>query len=176
MDDRRREFVRLLTTHERRIYGYILSFVPRWNDADEILQETNIRLWDEFEKFESGTDFNAWALRVAYYQVLTWRKSQSRSRLLFDDSLVRLISEAQEEADRGDRLSARRDALQHCLADVSPEGRDLLSKYYGEGRRMKEISQLMNRTTQSLNKALQRLRLSLKACIEKQLRQAEAIE
>lgn len=40
----REEFVRLLTQHQRRVYAYILGIVPNWNDADEILQETNIRL------------------------------------------------------------------------------------------------------------------------------------
>ena len=73
MDESRRQFIRLMTRHERLVYGYILSLVPNWADADEILQETNIRLWEEFEKFETGTNFAAWAVRVAHFQVLTWR-------------------------------------------------------------------------------------------------------
>ena len=63
-----------MTKYERMVYGYILSLVPNWADADEILQETNIRLWEEFEKFQPGTNFAAWAIRVAHFQVLTWRK------------------------------------------------------------------------------------------------------
>ena len=84
IDESRRQFVRLLTQHQRRVYGYILTMVVNWNDADEILQETNLRLWEEFDRFEPGTDFAAWAIRVAYYQVLTWRKKRDRSRLVFD--------------------------------------------------------------------------------------------
>ena len=84
VDESQRQFVRLMTKHERLVYGYILSLVPNWADADEILQETNIRLWEEFDKFVLGTNFAAWALRVAHFQVLTWRKRVSRSRLVFD--------------------------------------------------------------------------------------------
>src|SRR5205814_6679679 len=73
VDEARRQFIRLMTRHERLVYGYILSLVPNWADADEILQETNIRLWEEFEKFQAGTNFAAWAIRVAHFQVLTWR-------------------------------------------------------------------------------------------------------
>jgi DNA-directed RNA polymerase specialized sigma24 family protein len=47
IDESRRQFIRLMTKHERLVYGYILSLVPNWADADEILQETNIRLWEE---------------------------------------------------------------------------------------------------------------------------------
>ena len=88
VDDSRRQFIRLMTKYERMVYGYILSLVPNWADADEILQETNIRLWEEFEKFQLGTNFAAWAIRVAHFQVLTWRKKASRSRLVFDQRVV----------------------------------------------------------------------------------------
>jgi len=83
LDDSKATFVRLLTQSERRVYGYILKMVVDWNDADEILQETNVRLWEEFDRFQPGTDFAAWAIRVAHYQVLTWRKRRDRSRLVF---------------------------------------------------------------------------------------------
>jgi hypothetical protein len=56
-----------MTRHERLVYGFMLSLVPNWADADEILQETNIRLWDEFEKFVPRTNFAAWAVRIARF-------------------------------------------------------------------------------------------------------------
>lgn len=92
IDESRRQFVRLLTQHQRRVYGYILKLVVNWNDADEILQETNLRLWEEFDRFEPGTDFAAWGIRVAHYQILTWRKKRDRSRLVFDEQAIQAIS------------------------------------------------------------------------------------
>lgn len=168
MDDRKREFVYLLTKHERRIYGYILSLVPHWNDADEILQETNLRLWDEFDKFRPGTDFNAWALRVAYFQVLTWRKQRSRHKLVFDDSLIEQIHETQEAS--SELIEARREALRTCLESVNEDSRVILSKYYSDGERAAAIAQAMNRSAQSVYKGLQRLRASLHRCVELRLR------
>lgn len=174
MDDRKREFVYLLTKHERRIYGYILSLVPHWNDADEILQETNLRLWDEFDKYESGSDFNAWALRVAYFQVLTWRKKCSRHKLVFDDSLIERLHESQEEC--SEVIEARRDALRTCLESVTDENRVLLYKYYSEGQRVASIAATTNRSVQSVYKGLQRLRASLHRCIEFRTRSTHSVE
>ena len=82
-DARTREFVQLLTQNERRLYAYILSLVPRWADADDILQETNLRLWEEFDKYLRNTDFASWAMRVAFFQVLTFRKRHGRDRSPF---------------------------------------------------------------------------------------------
>jgi RNA polymerase sigma-70 factor (ECF subfamily) len=55
-----REFIRLLTANQSRIYAYIVSLVPNFNDADDIMQETTTMMWERKEDFESGTDFVAW--------------------------------------------------------------------------------------------------------------------
>ena len=163
----REEFVRLLTQHQRRIYAYILGIVPNWNDADEILQETNIRLWSEFERFESGTNFEAWAVRVAHFQILSWRKRVSRSRLFFDHSLVELI--AQEFEAQSVVAEARHQALRECVAALEPRQSELLARCYAEGAKIKQVAESLARTAASVHKALQRVRLSLHKCVRRRL-------
>ena len=82
-DARTREFVELLSQCERRLYSYILSLVPNFNDADEIAQQTRLRLWERLDRYEPGRDFGAWACTIAHYEYLTWRGKQSRDRLQF---------------------------------------------------------------------------------------------
>lgn len=166
-DQKRAEFVKLLTQHQRRVYAYILGVVPNWNDADEILQETNIRLWSEFERFELGTNFEAWAIRVAHFQVLTWRKRVSRSRLLFDHSLVELI--AQEFEGESVLAEVRHQALRECVESLEPRQSELLARCYAEGAKVKLVAQSLSRTTASVHKALQRVRLALHKCIRRRL-------
>ena len=52
-------FVRLLGQNQRRLFLYVMSMVPNWNDAEEIIQETNLVLWREFARFQPGTNFAA---------------------------------------------------------------------------------------------------------------------
>lgn len=163
----RSEFVRLLTQHQRRVYAYILGVVPNWNDADEILQETNIRLWSEFDRFEPGTNFEAWAIRVAHFQVLTWRKRVSRNRLFFDHSLVELI--AQELDSRSSLADVRHQALRECVESLEPRQSELLARCYAEGAKIKQVAESLSRTTASVHKALQRVRLALHKCIRRRL-------
>lgn len=161
------EFVRLLTQHQRRVYAYILGIVPNWNDADEILQETNIRLWSEFDRFEPGTNFEAWARRVAHFQILAWRKRVSRSRLFFDHSLVELI--AQEFEANNSLAEVRHRALGECVAVLEPRQRELLAHCYAEGAKIKQVAESLARTTASVHKALQRVRLALRKCIQRRV-------
>ncbi len=166
-DEKRDLFVRLLTSHERRIYGYILSLVPNWHDADEIAQETNVWLWREFDRFEPSTNFAAWAMRVAHFQVLSWRKQVSRSKLVFDQEFIDLVS---EQHARGKWASDdRHRALGTCIEELSSHNRELLGQCYAEGAKIKEVAERLGRTTASTYKTLQRIRLALHKCIKKRL-------
>jgi RNA polymerase sigma-70 factor (ECF subfamily) len=163
----REQFVRLLASHERRVYAYILSLVPNWADADEIFQETNVRLWKDFASFEPDSNFAAWATRVAYYQVLTWRRKAARSHLVFDEEIVKSI------AAHHDHLlpmaEQRHRALGECLQQLSGSSRDLLMQCYAPGARIKEVATNMQRTQAAVYKALQRVRQTLRECIDRRM-------
>ena len=167
MDESRRQFIRLMTKYERMVYGYILSLVPNWADADEILQETNIRLWEEFEKFQAGTNFAAWAIRVAHFQILTWRKKVSRSRLVFDQRVVDAL--AAEPCWTDDEFEARQQALADCVSELPVKSRELLRHCYVNGAKAKDVAVVMKRTPASVYKALERIRIVLHACIQRKL-------
>ena len=48
------EFMRLFGAHRRRLYQFILSLVPNVQDAEDVLQETNIILWRKFGGYQPG--------------------------------------------------------------------------------------------------------------------------
>jgi RNA polymerase sigma-70 factor (ECF subfamily) len=169
MDESRRHFIRLMTVHERLVYGYILSLVPNWADADEILQETNIRLWEEFDKFVLGTNFAAWAIRVAHFQVLTWRKKISRSRLVFDQRVVDALAAEPHWTD--DAFEARQQALGECVSKLPDHSRELLRHCYVSGTKIKDVAARLQRSPASVYKALERIRTTLHSCIQRKLEQ-----
>jgi RNA polymerase sigma-70 factor (ECF subfamily) len=169
MDESRRQFVRLITKYERLVYGYILSLVPNWTDADEILQETNVRLWEEFDKFVPGTNFAAWAIRVAHFQVLTWRKAASRSRLLFDQRVIDSL--AVEPYWTDEAFEERQQALGDCVSELPIHSRELLRHCYVQGSKIKEVATRLRRSPAAVYKALERIRTSLHSCIERKLAQ-----
>jgi RNA polymerase sigma-70 factor (ECF subfamily) len=162
-----RDFVRRIASTERRLFAYVLTLVPNFSDADEILQETHVRLWEERDRYQHGTDFAAWAMRIAYFEVLTYRKKRSRQRLIFDDELIGELSERAGMANQ--QVSERHEALLMCLSELSDRSRMLLAKIYADGERVKDIAANMGRTAESLYKVVQRLRVTLRKCIEDRL-------
>src|SRR4029079_5511941 len=104
----REEFARVFSRNARRIYGFIMTLVFNHHDAEEVFQNTNVILWNKFAEFEPGSNFFAWASRIAYYEVLSLMKQKRRSHTVSDEALELLANEAIAISDQS---SERYDAL-----------------------------------------------------------------
>ena len=65
------EFLALYRDCERRIFAYLMAMLGNPHDAEDVLQETLLALWQSFGDFQPGTHFYAWARQVAYHRVLS---------------------------------------------------------------------------------------------------------
>jgi RNA polymerase sigma-70 factor (ECF subfamily) len=168
------EFVRLLAQNQRRLFVYVHTLVPNHADAEEVLQNTNLVLWREFGTFETGTNFTAWACRVALNQVLAWRKKQQRDRLRFSDELLEVVATEAREAD--DALEERSRALAGCLEKLPPDQRELIRLRYGEGSAIEAVAAAVRRTVEATYRALSRVRHALHECVTRTLARESRLE
>jgi RNA polymerase sigma-70 factor, ECF subfamily len=162
--DRTSEFVALLATHDRGVYKYILTLLADPLATQEVYQETSLTLWQKFDDFRPGSNFLAWACRVAYFEVLRYRKRTRRERLRFSDDLMNILSgelSASEEI-----LQARRGALPGCMERLPPSDRELVEQRYAGPETILQIAERTGRQVNTLYKALERIRRALMECIE----------
>jgi RNA polymerase sigma-70 factor (ECF subfamily) len=163
--DREREerFVQLFLANERRIYAFILSLVPVWSDADDLLQETSAVLWSKLDEFRPGTDFAAWALQIARFEVFNYRKRKNRDRGMFRDETEHLLA---DQATARDLASDdRRDQLEVCLAKLNDRDRELIRLRYQPGATTQEVAERAGRSLKAVYKALNRIHEKLLECI-----------
>ena len=169
------EFVALLTGSQTAIALAIRGLIPGDRGVDEVVQQTNAKIWQKRAEFEPGTNFRAWALAIARYEVLNYRKQQSRdARLKFSDELEHKITA--EVAQLDDDLLDRHAALRECLKDFKPESRDLLMARYGSDETLAEFASRVGRSVGGIKVTLCRLRSALSACIERRLRAEGGLE
>ncbi len=69
-DETSAEFIQLLTSNQSRLFAYTLSMLGDRQQAQDVMQETNMILWRKADQFRLGTNFGAWMLKVAYFQVV----------------------------------------------------------------------------------------------------------
>src|SRR5690606_3892816 len=103
MSDRTAEFVSEFTKHSRRLYRSIRAVVPNDPDAEEVFQEMSVTLWEKIDEYTPGTNFGAWATKVAYYKVLSYRQRQRTEQRLFSDAMVEaIVAQSERMADTED--------------------------------------------------------------------------
>src|SRR3954464_1132388 len=95
--DKNKAFLRLFLQNERRLYAYVLTLLPNRADADDVLQEASLVMWNKFDPDRPPDDFTAWGCRIAYYKVLDFGKKSQRCRVRFSqETLEQLAATAAE--------------------------------------------------------------------------------
>ena len=163
-------FSHLLITNRHRIYGFIYSLLHDHVASEDLFQEVSTILWRKFDNFEEGTDFAVWAMSVARYCSLNWRRKQSRLPLaLEDEDLMRLADEAVSVSCDYDE---RRATLMECLTKLPNRLQGILRDRYIRGDRVREIAERRGKSVRSIYMFIERAHALLRECVERRMKSA----
>ena len=146
--------------------AYIISLAGHGNDCDDIVQETNLFLWERKDDFKPGTNFKAWALRVAHFKAMGNRRDQvRRGEVIFSEDIAHEISiqAAEHFSTRTSQISA----LRHCLSKLSADEIRIVKIKYLSKIPLTKFATQTGKSINSMHKSISRTRLKLKSCIEK---------
>ena len=162
-------FFRLYNSIQMRLYTYLLTVVHNRVDAEDLLQETAIFLWEKFDQFEEGTSFGAWAIRIAQYKALEFIRRNKKTRMVFDDDFYEKVSLCSPQSSSD--VSEREEALRSCIKKLPEKYKTLLAMRYKKSIPIKRISNLMGRSANGLYQTFSKIISSLRSCMESYLAQ-----
>lgn len=165
------EFSELVRLCSSQMLAYIDSLLLNRSDAEDLFQETCIVLWQKFDEFSRGTNFLAWALRIADYKVMNFQQKQAR-RVAFTDSLRDALM-AEVASREAEATSASLQALSGCMERLTRDDRRMVTLCYAEGESVRQLADAMGRSPQSVHHSLRRIRNWLLECIHRELKRAD---
>ena len=142
--------------------------INRQDDAEEVFQRTCMVLWQKFDQFD-GENFGAWACRIAHFEMLKFRDSRKRVRILQNETIELLALAALPVADN---ISERRAALTQCLKKLPDGDHRLIQQRYYDELSIHEISDHLGRSTHAVYREFSRIHGLLSRCIERSLTEA----
>ena len=157
-------FEQLYRWFERPVFTLALRMCGSRSEADEILQETMLKLWSGIGGFrgDGGSPFWGWLRQIAVNEALMRLRRERRLALELDGVDADDIAE-----DQAPPPPAAADAalLQRALAELPAATRSVLWLYHGEGYTHEEIAAAMQRSTSfsksQLARGTRRLRVLL---------------
>ena len=146
--------------------GYIISMLANKSDAEDILQETNRYLVENQQQFEIGTNFKAWAFRVAFFRVKSHIRDQQRKGLVtLDNQLIEKLAE--QGATYFSESDQKVEKLVKCMKQLKGNERELIKKHYFEKKTMTLIASQIGKPVNTIHQSVSRIRRKLKNCIDK---------
>lgn len=142
------------------VYGLALSYLREPQDAQDVVQDTFVRIWDSAPQYRSQGSPMAWILTIA--RNLARMKLRERSRLTD-------LDEAEWQAIPADAPAVTpedRALLQTALAALGEEERRIVLLHAVTGLRHREIADLIERPLSTVlskyHRALKKLKVQLK--------------
>jgi RNA polymerase sigma-70 factor (ECF subfamily) len=86
---RKEDFDQLAFAHFRELRRVALRVCEDRETAEDLVQETYLRAWRSFGKFEPGTNCRAWLFQIFFYVRSEYRRSQARQPLTFSLDYVK---------------------------------------------------------------------------------------
>jgi RNA polymerase sigma-70 factor, ECF subfamily len=167
--DKAKAFLRAFLANERRLYAYVLTLLPNRADAEDVLQEASLVMWDKFDAGRPPDDFAAWGCRIAYFKVLDFRKRQTRAKVVFSQAMLDHVAETAVEQAGALQLDERREALAGCVEKLRAADRDLLARRFADGATTQSVAGQVGRSADAVYKALAKIRAALHECVERTL-------
>jgi RNA polymerase sigma-70 factor (ECF subfamily) len=168
----------LLARHAPSIYRFGVKMCRDAEDAKDVLQETLLAAARGIREFRGASSLSTWLYSVARSFCIKKRRTSKfapRDTVSLDDPASTVqphapAGEAPDEAAAGRELSA---LLNHAIASLDPENREVLLLRDVEGLTAAEVADVLGSTVDSVKSRLHRARALVRARLEVHLPPAE---
>lgn len=142
-------FQKLVNKYKERLYWHIRKMVMDHDDADDILQNTFIKVWRSVDKFREESSLYTWLYRIATNESLTFINSNKRRSMVpMNDTSEFLMNNLESDVYfDGDEIQLR---LQEAILKLPEKQRIVFNLKYFEEMKYEEMSQVLDTSVGAL--------------------------
>ena len=172
----RNAFAVLVDRYKDMIFSLALKMVKNREEAEEVAQDTFIKIYTSLSKFKGDSKFSTWIYKIAYNTCLDRLKKNKKeeNNVLIDDfsaDLVKTVDNALSDLEDKER----KQTIQKCLNLLPSEENFLLTLYYFDDQSLEEIGKIMDISANNAKVKLFRSRQKLAIILKKHL-ESERLE
>jgi len=132
----------LVNTYKERLYWQIRGIVLNHDDADDVLQNTFVKVFRNIEGFKSGSKLYTWMYRIATNESLTFLKQKQKKLEVNNEELQNQMLN-NLEADMYFDGNAIQLQLQKAIASLPEKQKLVFQMKYFQELKYEEISEIL---------------------------------
>ena len=142
-------FGKLLQKYSRKVYWQVRRIVINHDDADDVVQNTFIKVWEKLDNFREDSLFYTWLYRIATNEALGFLQKKKANLNIPLETLQAQLSEQLVSANyfNGNRISL---LLEQAVLTLPEKQRLVFNMKYFEHLKYEEISEILDTSVGAL--------------------------
>jgi len=166
----------LVDRYKDLVFSLALKMVKNREEAEEVAQDTFIKVFKSLSKFKGDSKFSTWIYKVTYNTCLDRLKKTKREQQVvsiddFNTNQIKSIDNALDKMEDKEREKA----IQDCINLLPSDDAFLLTLFYFEEQSLEEIAKVIGLTANNVKVKLFRSRKKLTSILKEKL-EPEIIE
>lgn len=142
-------FSYLMQTYRERLYWHIRKMVISHDDADDVLQNTFMKVWRSIEQFRGGSSVYTWLYRIATNETLSFlNKKRAQYIDSIDDIETNMVN--QLKADNYFSGNEAEEKLQRAIVELPEKQRLVFNMKYFDKMKYDEMAEILNTSVGAL--------------------------
>lgn len=157
-------FTRLIKRCQNSVSSIALAIVNDLDASEEVCQQVFIAAWQQLSSLQNPASFLPWVRQITRYRAYSYIREQHDNRTTRGEEAESLLAAfASEQTPDTDLLRTEQNQImQHFLAELPAESREIVLLFYREEQNSQQVAQLLGLNESNVRKKLQRVRELLK--------------
>lgn len=136
-------FRELITLYKERLYWHIRHIVKSHNDADDVLQNTFIKIYKNINNFKGDSKLYSWMYRIATNESLTFIKKRAKESQISNEEVQQLAINnlTADVYFEGAEIQIK---LQQAIATLPEKQQLVFNMKYFQDIKYKDMAQILN--------------------------------
>jgi len=170
LDGDSREFAKIVDAYKNLVFTVALRMVKNTEEAEEVAQDTFIKVYRSLAKFKGDSKFSTWIYRIAYNTCLDRiKKHKKETQHIAIDEMEGFEIKQMDNALNHLIKKEKSNLVKKCVEKLSPKDAALITFFYFEEKNLAELAEVMALNENNVKVALFRARKRLAQVIKQNL-------
>lgn len=167
--DDRVAFYHIYERYSKRLYGFVLRYIKQKEDAEEIVQEVFVKIWESRNKIDAYSSFESFLFTIAYNTTISLLRKRTNEKKYLEH--LKSIQQPDNSPDLIDEIhfNELNDRVQSLLNELTPRQKEIFKLSREEGLTHDEIAKKLDITVNTVKKHITNTLTFLKTQIDTDL-------
>ena len=159
----------LIDMHKNLAFSIALKICGKTQDAEEVVQDAFIKVYDNIDNFRGKSKFSYWLYRIVYNTAISRVRKKEQPTVTLDDELGVVDVNNLDNALNEISIQERGQILKEAMLALDGLDYTVLALFYYEEKSAREVAEIVQKSVPYVKVRLSRARQKLYGELEKML-------